>query len=347
MKKKSLEDRLNTKEREHLKKRISASIFKYRRRRVNMRRGIGLAMASVVFILSIGVYFYYSESSSIENYVEATSNVVVDASEDVTLILEKNKSVNLDEENSSISYSQNGQKVKIGTNGELAQSNTKNSEIVFNTLMVPYGRRAQIQLSDGSKVWLNSGSKLVYPVSFQEERREVYLEGEGIFEVAHNKEQPFIVKSENHEVEVLGTVFNVSNYLDDASISTTLKSGSVQIRYKSDSFFKNKEVMKVSPGVRTVYDKNSTKIFSNKVDVNKYFSWREGVLIFKNDDLGYIMKKLSRYYNVKISVENKELKSQTFSGYLDLKEDVESVVGTIQKTTEFDYNFNDNQLIIH
>ena len=132
---------------------------------------------------------------------------------------------------------------------------------MYNTLIVPYGKRSQLQLADGSKVWLNSGSKLVYPVTFEGKRREVYIEGEAIFDVAHNAKQPFIVLSKDHEIEVLGTLFNVSNYLDDESISTTLKNGSVQIRYKTDSFLKGRKVLKIVPGTRSVYKKNSNMNF--------------------------------------------------------------------------------------
>ncbi len=347
MKQEDNNNELNSNEREYLKERITSSIFKHQRFRRNIRYGLSISAAAVVISFVFGVYIFNLKHQSIENYVK-TSNTVVDANTDkVTLMFEEGKSIDIDEDNSDIQYSSTGEKVKIGKSDEIEQANRKNNKIIYNTLIVPYGKRSRIQLADGSEVWLNSGSKLVYPVTFEGNRREVYLEGEGIFEVAHNAEQPFVVMSKDHEIEVLGTLFNVSNYLDDDSINTTLKNGSVQIRYKTDSFFKGRDVLKISPGTRTTYQRNSNKILAKKVDVKKYFSWRDGIFIFKNDNLKHIMKRLSRYYNVKISVNNKNLENETFSGYLDLKDNVENVIGIIKETSDFEYSVNDNQIVIN
>ncbi len=337
-------------EKERLKKRITYSIFRYQRFKKRIRFGMGAA-ASLLFFATLGFYYfnYNGDSTSIESYVKATSNNVdAEKSTEVTLILDNNTNINVDEDNTNITYSNSGSKVKIGSLKEVDQVTEKNNEIVYNTLIVPYGRRSQLELSDGSKVWLNSGSKLVYPVVFTGKNREVYLEGEGIFDVAHNKKQPFVVKAENHEIEVLGTTFNVSNYPEDGNISTTLKNGSVQINYEGDSFFGRKKALRIAPGTQAIYAKSANRISAKKVDVDKYFSWREGVFIFKSDDLKHIMKRLSRYYNVDIVINDVELENQTFSGYLDLKDDVENVVKIIKETTNFEYTKqNENQIIIN
>lgn len=344
----SKDSHINPEEKERLKKRITHSIFRYQRLKRRIRIGVGTA-ASILFIASVGVYFYTDDSTSIEAYVNATStNVATENSTEVTLILDNNTNINVDEDNTNIKYSTTGSRVQIGSQKEVDQVTEKNNEIVYNTLIVPYGRRSQIELSDGSKVWLNSGSKLVYPVIFKGKNREVYLEGEGIFHVAHNKEHPFIVKAENHEIEVLGTVFNVSNYPEDGSISTTLKSGSVQVNYSGESLFGLKKALKIAPGTQAVYFKNAKRASARKVDVDKYFAWREGVFIFKSDNLKHIMKRLSRYYNVDIVINDVVLENQTFSGYLDLKDDVENVVKIIKETTNFEYTKqNENQIIIN
>ncbi|SNZ01000.1 FecR family protein [Flagellimonas pacifica] len=342
------EGHIDQEEKEHLKQRITSSIVKYQRYKKRIRYGIGAA-ASIAFIGSIGFINYGKDSSSIEDYVKATEvNLKSENATEVTLILDDDKNINIDEDNTDIKYSNTGNKVKIGALKEVDQATIKNNEIVYNTLIVPFGRRSQIELSDGSKVWLNSGSKLVYPVIFKGKNREVYLEGEGIFDVVHNKKQPFIVKAENHEIEVLGTTFNVSNYPDDDYISTTLKSGSVQINYKGNSFLGRTKTMQISPGTQAVYTKTASAISAEKVDVDKYFSWRQGVFIFKRDNLKYIMKRLSRYYNVDIVINDKILEKQTFSGYLDLKEDVGNVVKIIKETANFEYaKQNGNQIIIN
>lgn len=334
-------------EKEQLKNKIVASIFSYKRGKRHIRRfGIGFA-ASISLILGILLFVNTNSDSSIDEYIKTVENVDSKDFNTVKLILSDSENVNIAEDNSTIKYSNTGKQINISNSKTINQSITKNDKVVYNTIIVPYGRRSKIELSDGSQVWLNSGSKLVYPVIFASKKREVYLEGEAIFEVAHDKVHPFMVMAKNHEIEVLGTVFNVSNYSDEKSISTTLKSGSVQINYKGDSFFKSNETIKITPGTKVDYNKNLHKVSSKKVDVDNYFSWREGVLIFKNHNMEYITKRLSRYYNVNIVIKNKDLAGQTFSGYLDLKENVENVVEIIKETTDFEYNIENKTITIN
>lgn len=330
-----------------LKNKITASIYSYKRKKQHIRYGIGIA-ASVVVVIFISLYNYNTQSSSIDDFVKTAKNIDSENFDNVELILADNTKLEITEDNTTIKYSNSGQQVKIGSSKSINQSVVNNDRTAYNTLMVPYGRRSKIELSDGSMVWLNSGSKLVYPVVFNGNRREVYLEGEGIFEVAHDKDHPFIVVAEDHEIEVLGTVFNVTNYTDENSIGTMLKSGSVQINYKGNSFFKSNEKIKILPGSLAVYNKNAKQITTKKVDVDSYFLWREGIFIFKSNNMNFIMKRLSRYYNVDIVIENKVLANQTFSGYLDLKENVENVVQIIQETTNFEYTkIGDTKIIIN
>lgn len=328
-------------EKKHLKDKIYTSIYSYKRKRRYARRlGLGFA-ASLAIVFGVLVFVNANNNSSINTYIKTVENLDSNDFDSVKLILNDSENVTIAEDNSTIKYSNTGQQIDISNSKSISQSATENNKVVFNTIVVPYGKRSKIELSDGSQVWLNSGSKLIYPVIFTGKKREVYIEGEAIFEVAHDKTHPFMVMAKNHEIEVLGTVFNVSNYSNEKSISTTLKSGSVQINYKGDSFFKTNETIKITPGTRALYNKDMHKVSSRKVDVDNYFSWRDGVFIFKNDNLGYIMKKLSRYYNVNIVIKNKDLTIQTFSGYLDLKENVENVINTIKETTDFEYSTNE------
>ena len=335
-------------EKSHLKDRITSSVYRYIQRKRRTKYSIGAAAAVVVLFLSVEVFNNVNNNiSPIDNFVKTLDNIEQELSEDVKLILGNNQKINITEDHSTITYSNTGEDIRIGETKSVNQSASKNQKVVFNTLIVPYGKRSEIELSDGSKIWLNSGSKLVFPASFSGDKREVYLEGEGIFEVAHNKEQPFIVKSNNHEIEVLGTVFNVSNYTDDNSINTVLKSGSVQINFKNDGFLNNKESVKMTPGTLAVYNRNSKDMSINKVDTEKYFSWRDGMLIFKNDSMDFIMKKISRYYNTEIVINNEALKTVTFSGALDLQDNMEDVIKTIEETTGFEYKMETNKLIIN
>ncbi len=341
---------IGAEDKEQLRNKILANTYSYKRRKQRIKYSVG-AFSMILFVISLSMYHYKSAPSSIDQFVNAANKIDNEGIDEVELILSNSKDSYIIENDATITYSGTGEKVTIGASKAIQQSAVKNNDrVVYNTLVVPFGKRSKIELSDGSKIWLNSGSKLVYPISFNGEKREVYLEGEAIFEVTHDKNHPFIVMAENHEIEVLGTVFNVSNYSDEDSIRTTLKSGSVQINYKGkeSSFFKSGETMRILPGISATYNKHSQQISSKKVAIENYFSWREGVFIFESNDLRFIMKKLSRYYNVPIVITNNDLANQTFTGYLDLKESVENVIQLIGETTDFEYNRkNSNEIIIN
>ncbi|MCB0447906.1 MAG: FecR domain-containing protein [Gelidibacter sp.] len=326
-------------EKKQLKSKISISISSYIQRKRYLKYGLGLAAACIIGFFSLITFNTKTEEpSALDSYVKSLENK--DVPEQIKLILNDDQKVNIAESEASISYSTSGDKVTIGSSKFINQNTSKSPKAVFNTLIVPYGKRSSIELADGSKVWLNSGSKLVFPAAFNQEKREVYLEGEAIFEVAHDKKHPFIVKSNEQEIEVLGTIFNVSNYHDDDLLSTVLKSGSVKVTYSKNS-------ITIVPGTLAAYDRGTKRVNTQKVDVESYFSWRDGIFIFKNDSMESIMKKISRYYNIDIIINNKELANTTFSGYLDVKDTVESVLKTIRETTKFEYNITNNKLFIN
>lgn len=336
-------------EKKDLEHRIFNSIHRDKSRKKKNRYLLGSVAASVVVMVCYGFLFYNSspKAPSILEFVN-TTGAMESKSDKVVLLLGGDENVKIDEEITNIQYSNNGQDVTIGSTKTVNQEVVENNLPVYNTLMVPYGKRSKIALSDGSTVWLNSGSRMVYPAAFKGDRREVYIEGEAIFEVAHNKDQPFIVVSQDQEIEVLGTVFGVTNYLDEHSINTVLKSGSVQISYNTNVTSSTAvDKMKISPGTKASYNKRTKSIISEKVNVDTYFSWREGFLVFKNNDLEYIMKRISRYYNVKINIGENVSTTETFSGYLDLNEDMQKVIESIKESTNIKYQLMENEILIN
>ena len=340
---------LSKKEKARLKNRITGSVYSYLKRRSVLKYGAGITAAAIIIILSIdGFNSSKMRSLSIDAFVNTTRDL--EPSAKVQLVLSEEHNIEISEDNSSISYSSTGQHVQIGKDHSVSQKTLHKEKPVFNTLIVPFGKRAEIMLSDGSKVWLNSGSKLVFPAQFGESKREVYLEGEAVFEVSYRQKQAFIVKSEQQVIEVLGTVFNLSNYKDDPAIYTTLKSGSIQIHRAEGKFFNSETPIKITPGSMASFDKKQKTISVKPVLTEPYFSWRDGIFIFKNDSLKAIMKKISRYYNVEIVINDQNLANETFSGHLDVKESIEHVMQTIKATqsSEFDYHItHNNQLIIN
>ncbi|WP_158655283.1 FecR family protein [Flavivirga eckloniae] len=331
-------------EKKQLKERIFHSIHALNRKKRRLQYTLKIA-ASITVLMGTGLYIMYNnEKPSITDFVKSSKGINVNESNKVTLILANNEDVNIEGDSTSISYSKTGEKVNIGNSKTIAQKTSKNKKAAFNTVLVPYGKRSKIKLSDGSLVWLNSGSKLIYPALFETDKREVYLEGEAIFDVTHNANSPFMVLSQNQKIKVLGTVFNVSSYPDEDNNFVVLESGSVHITY--DENLSNKS-MTISPGTKANVSIKTKKVSSKIVDVNHYFAWRDGILVLKKHDLQYIMKRLSRYYNVPITIQDKDLAKQTFTGYLDLKEDVEKVIEIISKTTDLKYKkINHNQINI-
>jgi len=169
-------------------------------------------------------------------------------------------------------------------------------------VIAPIGSRTSVQLSDGSKVYLNYGSKIKYAQNFEGKTREVTLTGEGFFNVAHNPLKPFVVKTKKINVRALGTVFNVQAYPEDDNVETTLVEGKVLLE-KAMSNHETQNIGTLVPGQHANYSKISEKIISTQGDITKYIAWINGKLVFKNDSLTQVADKLSRIFNVDFVID--------------------------------------------
>ena len=174
-------------------------------------------------------------------------------------------------------------------------------------VQAPAGSRMHIELGDGTKVWLNHGSKLKYPYRFDDKIREVFLTGEAYFEVAHNEAAPFIVGTDRLEVKATGTAFNVSAYPGDNFVETTLAEGKV-ILYESSS---NSEIKTLLPNECLKFNSHKNVYSLESVNTEKYTAWKDGLLVFKNDSIAEIAKKLARWYNVEVEITNEKVKEYT------------------------------------
>ncbi|WP_053990645.1 FecR family protein [Mangrovimonas sp. TPBH4] len=340
--KKAPVDSFSEDEKYQLKKRIFKSVHQYKRKRLMARVSIA---ASLIIGLGIGAKtVFFTTDKQVGTYTKLAKSLEVDSISEVSLVLQE-RTISVGEEDQVISYNKQSNKITIGND----KSVEKDMASVMNTLVVPYGRRTELQLSDGTKIWVNSGSKLIYPSEFKEDTRTVYLEGEAAFDVAHDKEHPFIVLTEGQEIEVLGTVFNVSSYADEPSVNTALQSGKVKISYHKPGLLTKTESVTLLPGNVASYSRHKKSIVTKAdADIKKYFLWKDGLIVFKNDNLGYILNRLSKYYNVDIQIDDEELKSQKFSGYLDLKDSVGQVLELIKQSTDFEYDTkNGTSIYVH
>ena len=206
----------------------------------------------------------------------------------------------------------------------------------FNTLRIPRGGEYKLELSDGTKVWVNSATELTYPEQFVGDERIVKLNGEAYFEVAENPEKPFIVRLNEMDVEVIGTSFNVMAYNDEDRIETTLIEGMVSITTRAD------ENILLSPNQQAQLNRESNIISKATVDPEKYIAWTNKVFVFDNDPLEKIFHKLSRWYFVEIDYASEDIKDLHFTGYFERYDEIGEILDLISSTNKVRFNVDDH-----
>jgi ferric-dicitrate binding protein FerR (iron transport regulator) len=217
-------------------------------------------------------------------------------------------------------------------NTQVLKGNVASGE---NTLIVPVGGLYAVNLSDGTKVWLNSKSSLKYPVEFNRGQRTVTLEGEAYFEVSKNPHRPFTVKTKSGNVTVLGTHFNVSSYVEDNNFATTLAEGKVKVSGFGTSTENSAVILK--PGQQAQINEGSDVVKITEVDPQTYTSWKDGKFYFENENLKSILNKMSRWYNFKVHFENKSLEQIKFTGIVLKEEPIDYLLDIISKTSNIKY----------
>jgi ferric-dicitrate binding protein FerR (iron transport regulator) len=267
-------------------------------------RKLGWA-AVIVFALGVGLFkFLYHKP---ENPI-AKQSPILPGKQGAILTLADGSTVSLDSIKNGVIATQGGATAKV-VNGKLMYEVSGN-EVVYNTMTTPRGRQFQMDLPDGSQVWLNANSSITYPTVFAGNERKVKIKGEAFIEVVKNSAKIFKVNvNDRDEIEVLGTSFNVEAYDDEDAIKTTLLEGAVKVSLK------NKErasTVALKPG-QQAGDENEELRLVNDVDINKVIAWKRGVFNFDDADLQTTMKQLARWYDVDIEYEGK-VPAKTFGG---------------------------------
>lgn len=221
----------------------------------------------------------------------------------------------------------------------VSNTEAKLTEVKMET---PFGSRTKMYLPDGTLVWLNAGSELVYSQGFGANNRDVRLKGEAYFEVAHNENLPFEINTKELNLKVLGTRFTYNNYSDAEIIKVDLLDGKVFLKNNSDG-----HGMTLKPNERMVYEKNSGKMWRKRIDTSLSASWTNGVLFFDEMPLGDIAAVLIKAYNVRIKV-SKQLMNESFYGSFDTKNNsVEDVIHKISTTKKMRYRYEDGVYILY
>lgn len=301
------------------------------------------ASVAATALIMLSVYLFVVKNPQPEPVLSASEMVIPPGTSKARLIFDDGESVDLVEgrdfhgEVDGAKISNRGNRISY-TGTEAVDV----AEVKYNTLEIPRGAEYFVILSDSTKVWLNSDSRLRYPTAFVGDVRQVELEGEAYFEVTKNAAMPFQVVSQGQVVEVLGTEFNLSSYNNDDLIYTTLVEGQVKV-YTED----NPELTQtLVPGYQTYMYKESGDISVRKVDVNEYVAWKEGVFYFKNENLEKMMNTISRWYDINVVFEEDSKRNLKFTGEIKRYENLEQMLHLIEKTQEVEFEKNGKEIRI-
>ena len=291
--------------------------------------------AAILIVISIGTFFYrnYIDESNTKHAISAVKNDISPGGNIAFLTLADGRKISLTDAKNGQLAEQSGIKIIKAADGQLiyevrhleggtTERSLSAAKMMYNTIETPAGGQYQINLPDGSKVWLNSASSLRYPVRFIGKERRVEISGEAYFEVAHNSRMPFKVANASQTVEVLGTHFNIMAYPDETSTKTTLLQGSVKI------IKENKSII-ISPGQQTrVKDGNIDVV---NVDVNEATAWKDGYFMFKSEDIQSIMRQISRWYNLEVTYQG-NFPEKVFGGKISRSRNVSEVLEILEST---------------
>lgn len=314
------------------------------KRPVSVRKFIQYAAVFVV-ILAIGAtlsIFYFSENN--ENYTEIASST--STSDEAKLILPGGEEILLKEKQSDLQFNAAGNQIKIDRDSIISYNGKKDPNAMAQ-VVVPYGKRSNILLSDGTKVWLNAGSKIIFPQKFTGKNRKVFLKGEAYFDVFKNNKSAFIVSTDNMNVTVHGTEFNVRENEPDHELEVVLVNGAVCLKENSKMSLLNKEI-RLIPNQKAVFNKVNNKIsVESNVDVAYYISWREGLLEFKRESILTVFRRLSQFYNVRFVTEGSVELNRKISGKLDLKDSLEDVMKVVADAAPITFRIDGEKVFVN
>ena len=294
--------------------------------------------AVIVLFVSIGIFgLVNEEKQEVEN---GTVAQIEHGSMKAQLVLANGKKVDLRPETSLQLEEVGGTRIltsdnRIKYSGKDSLAG-QSAEVKYNTLIVPRGGEFSLELADGTRVWLNAESRLRYPVAFTGKERKVEMEGEVYFEVAKNKEKPFIVTVNGVDIRVLGTSFNVSAYQED--VVTTLVEGKVQLK-------KGNEQVILSPNQQAIWSDDEFRV--KQVDARNYVLWKEGIFYFEDVDLETILDDMARWYNVNVFYMNPALKEMKFSVEIRRYGDINEILRRIGQTKRVKFEIKDRTINVY
>ena len=290
--------------------------------------------ASVIILFSIGLATWYLTRNQEEP--EQYAQEIEFGHSKAILFLESGKTIELELGRDTLCEQVEGENF-VNNGKKLVYTEVPvEKEVEWHTLQVPRGGEFVLNLTDGTVVTLNADSKIHYPAQFSGKERQVLLEGEAFFEVAKDSLRPFIVKTNGIDVRVLGTCFNLKAYPDEDQ-QTTLVKGSVRVSY-------NHQQVLLNPGEQVTCIDQELNVA--KVDIKPYVAWKDERFVFENEPLEGVLKKLERWYNIDVFIQNPALKDMRFTGNLPKYENIDKVLELLALTTRVKFELNKRVLIV-
>lgn len=301
--------------------------------------------AAILLPLAIGTTVLLMMRSPGNEKTADIDKIYRPGSEKAVLILSDGRTLNLSPESQFTPLKEQGSTIEYGDN-QLRYTTSEEGasiavEMAYNQLRTPRGGSYTLQLSDGTRIWVNAASSLKFPVTFIGDSREVYLEGEAYFEVTRSS-KPFIVHTLNSSTQVLGTSFNIRAFEDDAEEMTTLLEGSVRVTATNDDA--NKLVLQ--PNQQAILNKTTAGLERKEVDATSYVSWISGKLEFHDEPLDKVMKDLARWYNFEYTFENESAKDFHFSARLNRNTPISEILEMLEMTTDVEFVFKEKVISI-
>lgn len=299
--------------------------------------------AAILIPISIGIFIIMQTAQVETDLLSSNLDLIGPGSSKAELLLANGERVNLDKDDTLIEKT-DGTEIH-NLSGVLSyKANSKKASLeTYNTLNIPRGGEYQLELSDGTKVWLNSATSFKYPTNFTGDKRIVYLSGEAFFDVSHNKDMPFIVKVEDLNVKVLGTSFNVKAYSEEDEILTTLVDGKVEVLAQGmDARLKTT----LSPDFQASYLKSTKTVKVDSVNTEIYTAWKDGVFILDNANLEEISEILSRWYDVNFFFVNEKVKENHFTGRMKKYENLQDILELLEQLSDVEFEVKNKAVVV-
>jgi len=304
--------------------------------------------AAAIAVICICSYLLYNHQTK-QTSLQYSARFIKSGTRKATLTTSNNQKIELGNSKQKTVYIQEDAKI-VDTNAVLTYNSTQTSkqELItekFNQLETPKGGEYTLILSDGTKVMLNSASRIKYPIAFNNNKREVELTGEAYFEVEKMKNKPFIIHIGNASVMVYGTSFNISAYDDDEVLQATLVEGNIGLSILKE----NKPVeYKLTPGKQAEYNKVTSHVETKEVNTDLYTAWTKDRFMFENESIEKILKRLARWYDLDVQYADERIKNQFFTGELNLKkyDNIVKILEMLAAASDIEFKIEQRKLIV-